>query len=98
METYLTAIHQQEEEMCSSKSVYFPQFEKLKLLQAFCSMGTVPPNQIDALVKELMKYRLLDIFAFVHGMALETKTKAKGIVPFTDKLVRLFMPAKVLFG
>lgn len=94
----MAAIRQQEENACSSSSTYSPWSEKLKLLQVFCSMGAVLPNQIDPLVKELMKYRLLDIFAFVHGTASETNTKAKGIVPFTDKLVRLFIPTTVLFS
>lgn len=71
--------------------------ENLKPLCSFCLNGIVPRNKIDVLVKELLKYRLLDIVALVLGKADEISTKGKGTIPFVDKLVRLlYSPASIL--
>jgi hypothetical protein len=73
--------------------IYFPTIEKLQLLHSFCHTGVVPQDDTDTFVKEVLKYRLLDIVAFVHGIASEGKTKEKGTVRFVDKLVCLLISA-----
>ena len=56
----------------------------------------MPENKTDTLVKELLKYRLLDIVALVNGTASERKTRERETVPFVDRLVRLFSFARWL--
>ena len=74
--------------MCHTRStVCFPGMMKLKVLQNFCLASIVPPNEVDMLVKELLKYQLLDIAAFIYGTASEHCTNERGIVPFIDKMV-----------
>ena len=86
-QAYLGVIHEQEN-LCRSGSTYFSGMENLKILQTFCLTGNIPG---DALVKELLKYRLLDIVAFVFDTASESSIREKGVVPFIDKIVRLFL-------
>ena len=47
-----------------------PPPESLRALaNTFCFDGSMPPNKKDAIVKELLKYRLIDIFAYTgNGM------------------------------
>jgi len=54
-------------------------------LQTFCASGDVPG---DPVVKEILKYRLLDIIAFIHDVASESNTKERKVVPFIEKIVR----------
>jgi hypothetical protein len=86
---YLGAIREQEN-LRQSGSTYFLGMEKLALLQRFCVTGHSPEKQADILVKELLKYRLLDIVALVYGMASESNSEERGKVPFVDKIVHHF--------
>jgi hypothetical protein len=81
-----------------SGSTYFPGMERLTLLQRFCATGDFPEKQADILVKELLKYRLLDIVALVYDMASESNSKERGEVPFVDKIVHRFFSVTLLAG
>ena len=85
---YLCLICEQEKSLY--ESTYFPGVEKLRHLRSFCLTGNAPPNII---AKELLKYRVLDIIALVHGKASEISTKGKGSMPLIDKLVCLVLSA-----
>jgi hypothetical protein len=87
-QAYLSVIREQEQ-LYHSESAYFPGMAKMRLLHTFCLTGAVPPNEVDTLVKELVKYRLLDVVAFFCGTASESRKKERGIVPFVDKMVSL---------
>ena len=89
---YLPLICEDEKKL--HESVYFPGVEKLNILHSFCLTGTVPEHKVDTFVKELAKYRVLDIVALVTGTACERKTKERGRLPFVDKLVRLSIFAR----
>ena len=79
----------EQEQLNHSESVYFLGMTKMRLLHTFCLTSAVPPNEVDTLVKELVKYQLLDVVAFVCGTASESTKKEQGIVPFVDKMVSL---------
>jgi hypothetical protein len=85
-QAYLSLICEHENKL--HQSTYFPGIEKLNILRTFCLHGAVPEEKTEALVKELVKYRLLDIAALVHGTASERNIKERGTVPFLEKLVR----------
>ena len=76
------------------KSVYFLGIEKLNILHSFCLTGTVPENKTNTLVKELVKYRPLDIVALVNGTASERKMKERGRLPLVNKLVHISIFAR----
>ena len=81
------AIRQQEK-LLQSGPTYFRGMNKVKALERFCVTGEVPG---DPVVKELLKYRLLDIVAFVYGAGSETNTKERTVIPFLDKIVCPFL-------
>jgi hypothetical protein len=64
--------------------------QKVELLHSFCTNGVIP-NESDGLIKELLKYRVLDSFALVYNTSPKNTTRKKEAVPFVDKFVRLFM-------
>ena len=88
----------EQERLRKSGSTYFTGMEKLTLLQRFCTTGDFPEKQADLLVKELLKYRLLDIVALVCDMASESNSEERGEVPFIDKIVHLFFSVTLLVG
>ena len=60
----------------------------MSLLQTFCLTGVMPAKEDETVVKELLKYRLLDIAAFVYGVGSECSTVVeRGKVPLVDKMV-----------
>ena len=93
---YLGVIREQEK-LCQSGSTYFTGMEKLMVLQRFCLTGNFPEKQADILVKEFLKYSLLDVVAFVFGTASESNAKERGERPFVDKIVHLFF-SEMLFA
>ena len=95
VKAYLNAIRKQEH-LLHCSSTYFSGMERVKVLQTFCLTGTVSENQMDTFVKELLKYRLLDIVAFVRGAAPERTTIERGTVPLAEKLVRIAKSARLL--
>jgi hypothetical protein len=84
---YLALIRGQESSLY--ESVYFPGFDNLELLRSFCLTGEMPLKKFDGLVKELLKYRLLDVFAHVYEKSPEVNTIGRQSLPLLDKLVRL---------
>jgi hypothetical protein len=70
--------------------------EKSMVLRRFCLTGDFPEKKADILVKELLKYCLLDAVAFVFDTALERNSKEREEVPFVDKIVRLFFSVTLL--
>jgi hypothetical protein len=80
-------------DLCHTRStICFPGMTKV--LQNFCLAGIVPLNEVNTLVKELLKYWLLDIAVFIYGMASECHTNERGIVPFINKMVG-FLPGQL---
>ena len=65
--------------------------EGLRLLRQFCETGTAPsPDRItdtDLFAKELLYYRLLDVFAQVHGRGGEANLKEKSPLVLLSSLV-----------
>jgi hypothetical protein len=70
--------------------------EKLTVLRRFCLTGDFSEKQANILVKELLKYSLLDAVAFVFDTASESNSIERGEVPFVDKIVRLFFSVTLL--
>jgi hypothetical protein len=85
---YLDLIRGQESSLC--KSTYCLGIESLKLINSSCLTSDVPQNKMDTVVKELLKYRLLDVAALIYDKAPNISTIGKGPIPFVEKLVRLF--------
>ena len=81
------AIRQQEK-LLQSGPTHFPGMDKVKVFQMFCITGEVPGNPV---VKELLKYWLLDIVTFVYGAGSETNTKERMVIPFLEKIVHAFL-------
>jgi hypothetical protein len=94
---YLGLVCEREESLHQSIQRRPPAIEKLRLLHSFCLTGDVPQTNVDTFVKDLLTYRLLDIVAYVHGMASEDNMKEKGSLPFIDKLVRHLVFASPLW-
>jgi hypothetical protein len=92
---YLGVIREQEK-LCQSGSTYFAGMEKLMVLRRFCLAGDFPEKQADILVKEFLKYGLLDAVAFIFDTASESNSIERGEVPFVDKIVRIFFSATLL--
>lgn len=65
-----------------------PPSKGLGLLRQFCQTGQRPQQEGDRLAKELLYYRVLDMFAQIHNIGGEDTTKEKSVVPSMIKLVR----------
>jgi hypothetical protein len=65
-----------------------PPSEGLGLLRQFCQTGERPRQEGDRLAKELLYYRVLDMFAQINNIGVEDTTKEKSVVPSMIKLVR----------
>jgi len=65
--------------------------EGLRLLRQFCETGTAPsPDHItntDLFAKELLYYRVLDVFAQVYGRGGEANLKEKSPLALLSSLV-----------
>ena len=71
-----------------------PPGEGLQLLQRFCQTGVHSKGlNGDAvlLAKELLYYRVLDVFAQVYGVGLDNRKIERSNFPFINLLVRTFM-------
>jgi hypothetical protein len=66
-----------------------PPSEGLLLLRQFCNTGIrpKPEKESDLCVKELLYYRILDMFAQVHGIGAEDMAKDRSTLPLIVKLV-----------
>lgn len=96
LQSYLSLIKEQERRF--QLSVHFEGMQKVELLHSFCISGFIP-NEGDTLIKELLKYRILDNFAHVYHISPKNTTRKKEAVPFVDKFVRPLMisyPIRVL--
>jgi hypothetical protein len=91
-------VIREQENLRQSGSTCFTGMEKLTLLQRFCATGGFPGKHANTLVKELLKYRLLDIVALVYDVAMESNSKERGEVPFIDKIVHRFFSVTLLAG
>lgn len=71
-----------------------PPGEGLQLLRRFCQTG-VRSKGLDGdavlLAKELLYYRVLDVFAQVYGVGLDDRKIERSNFPFINLLVRTFM-------
>jgi hypothetical protein len=76
--------------------------EGLKLLRRFCTTGRRPvPSdghnvEADLLAKELLCYRLLDVFAQVFGKGVQSLSVEWRAIPFINRLVCLSLYSVVL--
>jgi len=72
--------------------------EGLKLLRLFCATGASPwtsdPHSVEAdlFAKELLCYRLIDVFAQVFGKGVQNLSMERRSIPFIDRLVRINAP------
>ena len=66
------------ERVCSHGSI--------KSLSRFCSTGEIHQND-DALILELLRLRLLDIFAYVHDEGAAPNPVPRSEIPVVSKLV-----------
>lgn len=67
-----------------------PPSEGLLLLRQFCNTGIrpKPEKEADLCAKELLYYRILDMFAQVHSVGAEDMAKDRSTLPLIVKLVR----------
>jgi hypothetical protein len=89
-------VVREQEKLCQSGSTYTTGMEKLMVLRRFCLTGDFPEKQADILVKEFLKYGLLDAAALVFDTASESNSIERGEVPFVVKIVGLFFSVKLL--
>ena len=63
--------------------------EGLLLLRQFCNTGVQPESEREAdfFAKELLHYRILDVFAQVHSKGAEDAAKDRSTLPLVVKLV-----------
>jgi hypothetical protein len=65
-----------------------PPAEGSKLLRRFCDTGLRSDKDGDLFAKELLYYRVLDLFAQTNDIGVEHTTREKSLVPSMTKLVR----------
>lgn len=65
-----------------------PPSEGSELLRQFCQTGLWPDKERDLFAKELLYYRVLDLFAQTNNIGIEDTTREKSVVPSMTKLVR----------
>ena len=68
--------------------------EGLLLLRQFCNTGIQPEpeRETDLFAKEILYYRILDMFAQVHNKGAEDAAKDRSTLPLVVKLVRPHFP------
>ena len=68
--------------------------EGLLLLRQFCNTGVrpEPEREADLFAKEILHYRILDMFAQVHNKGAEDAAKDRSTLPLVVKLVRPHFP------
>ena len=50
-----------------SRALYPPPESLRSLANVFCFDGSMPPNKKEGIVKELLRYRVIDVFAHMKG-------------------------------
>jgi hypothetical protein len=76
-------------ELCERglKQASKPLAEGLLLLRQFCENGQSPLNGVDLVSKELLYYRIMDMFAQVNGRGMEHSARERSVVLKMVKLV-----------